>query len=95
MVDLIQLLVCTCNSADAIAMQGDDLEIPATNLGTVAFLVEGAKGHKCVPNGWRVQSILEAELSLPSYVWDLDGQCSSANCREPLLIGRVEEHWWG
>jgi len=92
MIDSVQLLVCACDSANVIATWGDYFEIPTTYLGTVAFLVEGTKGHKSVPNRWHVQSTFEAKLSLPLSVWDLDSQYSGANCRKPLLVGHVEEH---
>jgi hypothetical protein len=52
-------------------MRGDYFEIPTTYLGMVAFLIEGTKGHEGVPNGWHMQSAFEAELSLPSSIWDL------------------------
>ena len=86
MIDFVQPLMCACDLANAITMQGGYLKVPATNLGAVTFFVKG------VPDGWCVQSAFEAELSLFFSVWDLDGQRSSADCGKPLLVGRVEEH---
>jgi len=71
MIDSVQPLVCACDSANSITARGDYFEIPASYLGAVAFLIEGAKGHEGVPDGWRMQSAFEAELGLPSSVWDL------------------------
>jgi len=64
MIDSVQPLVRACDLANAITTRGDYFEIPATYLSTVAFLVEGTKGHESVPDGWRVQSAFEAELSV-------------------------------
>jgi hypothetical protein len=71
MIDSVQPLVYACNLANLIATRGDYFKIPTTYLGAIAFLIKGTKGHKGVPDGWRMQSAFEAELSLPSSIWDL------------------------
>src|SRR6266702_3125646 len=61
--------------------------------GTVAVLVQRAKGHQGVSDSQRVKNVVEGEGGLVAAVRRVDGEGTHPDSREPLLVRGVEVDW--
>src|SRR6266702_3125989 len=72
----------------------EQFEVTATDGGAVAVLVQHAKGHQGVSDGWRMENVIEGEGGLVMAVRRVDGEGTHPDSGEPLLVRGIEVDWW-
>ena len=93
--DFVQASLGTSDVANSLPLGGHKIEATASEMGMVALLIKCSNGHQHVIHGWHVQGPMEGEISLCALVWHLDYKRPMSNGWEVLLVGSVQEDWWG
>src|SRR6266702_7253245 len=82
------------DAGDAFTTWCKQFEVTAADGGAVAVLVQHAKGHQGVSDGWRMENVIEGEGGLVMAVRRVDGEGTHPDSGEPLLVRGIEVDWW-